>query len=279
MLQDFLNSYYQADLKVVHDVSGNQHLVGYSEVYHCNLFVKVFLNEAMFYAEQHVNQVYAPDIYLDTVIFEDKYVIVLRDRQLSDVLVEEVTPAMAEKFGGMLADFHNQLTGKVKVAKDARSLKEQITTSVAALAKMPYAALLNEAAASVEADLPLAQQEYEQLPPTVLHGDFSVRNIMHYQDDLILLDFEWAKMGVAFQDFIKFLYNEATTPQLKQRFILGYQKKREFEIPTKSLQRCLLLLCALQICHFHATHPKKKFGQMAQMMLQTVIKNQAVIEL
>lgn len=279
MLPDFLNDYYQADLKLVHHGSGNRHFVGYSEVYHCDLFVKVFRDKAMFYAEQHVNQVYAPDIYLDAVIFGDYYVIVLKDRELTDIVATAMTQADARHYGQILADFHNQVTGRVAVREDKRSLQAQIDELVLKLAKMPYADQIQAAREAVETDLAKAQQEYEQLPQVVLHGDFSVRNLMEYHDDVILLDFEWARTGVAFQDFIKFLYNEVKDQQLRQAFIAGYQQKRDFEIPTASLQRCLLLLAGLRICEFHATHPKKKFGQMAQDMFGTVIAGSSVLAL
>lgn len=75
-LIEFLNDYYKAKLKNIHDIAGNVHLSGYSELYKKDLFVKIFSNKDMFYAEQHVNQVYYPEIYLDSVIFEDNYVVV-----------------------------------------------------------------------------------------------------------------------------------------------------------------------------------------------------------
>ena len=92
MLIDFLNEYYQADLETIHDVAGNMHLTGHSERFVCDLFVKIFKDKAKFYAEQHVNQVYCPDIYLDNVIYEDNYVIVLKDRVMNDVEKEDLTP-------------------------------------------------------------------------------------------------------------------------------------------------------------------------------------------
>lgn len=42
VLIEFLNDYYNAELKKIHDVAGNQHLAGYSYYYETNLFVKIF---------------------------------------------------------------------------------------------------------------------------------------------------------------------------------------------------------------------------------------------
>ena len=77
MLIEFLNDYYAADFKKIHDNAGNQHLVGHSVRFDKDLFVKIFTESEMFYAEQNVNQVYCPEIYLDSVIFGDKYIVVL----------------------------------------------------------------------------------------------------------------------------------------------------------------------------------------------------------
>ena len=79
MLIEFLNDYYAADFKKIHDIAGNQHLVGHSVRFDKDLFVKIFTESEMFYAEQNVNQVYCPEIYLDSVIFGDKYIVVLID--------------------------------------------------------------------------------------------------------------------------------------------------------------------------------------------------------
>ena len=39
-LIEFLNDYYKAKLKSIHDIAGNVHLSGYSELYKKDLFVK-----------------------------------------------------------------------------------------------------------------------------------------------------------------------------------------------------------------------------------------------
>ena len=49
-LIEFLNDYYKAKLKNIHDIAGNVHLSGYSELYKKDLFVKIFSNKDMFYA-------------------------------------------------------------------------------------------------------------------------------------------------------------------------------------------------------------------------------------
>ena len=42
MLIEFLNDYYAADFKKIHDIAGNQHLVGHSVRFDKDLFVKIF---------------------------------------------------------------------------------------------------------------------------------------------------------------------------------------------------------------------------------------------
>ncbi|MCI1632934.1 MAG: aminoglycoside phosphotransferase family protein [Liquorilactobacillus nagelii] len=279
MLIDFLNDYYQAELKSIHDVAGNQHLIGNSQVFHGALFVKIFKEKDMFYAEQHVNQVYAPDVYLDSVIFEDNYVITLRNRHLREFDSQAINEHSAYEFGKLLGDFHKQLTGKVTVTTADLPLSSQLKQQVARLQSSVYAEVAEASLALLKSDLTAADVEFEQLPKVVLHGDFSVRNIMHYHDRLILIDFERSHMGVSYQDFIKFFYNEVKSSRLRQKFLDGYETEYSFEIPSHALQRCLLLQCALDICEYHLTHPKKKYGTMAQQMLGTIKNNDAVLAL
>ena len=202
-LIEFLNDYYKAKLKNIHDIAGNVHLSGYSELYKKDLFVKIFSNKDMFYAEQHVNQVYYPEIYLDSVIFEDNYVVVLKDRQLEDTDKKKISKEQAYLYGNLLADFHNKLTGNVSVYEDKSSLGEQIDTLVKTLQNTEYIDDINAVNKIIKERLEKAQLEYELLPRVVLHGDFSIRNIKKYQDQVILIDFERSRIGVAYQDFVK----------------------------------------------------------------------------
>lgn len=279
MLIDFLNDYYQADLKSIHDVAGNQHLVGKSKLYHGKLFVKIFKEKDMFYAEQHVNEVYAPEVYLDSVIFEDNYVVTLHDRILKEMESRQIDGKTAFKFGKLLAKFHNIVTGNVSVYHDQRPLSVQIEKQAAVLKSSEYAQPIKNSLTLLQRDFQRADEEYEQLPKVVLHGDFSVRNIMEYRGKLVLIDFERSHVGVTYQDFIKFFYNEVKDPRLRQKFLDGYESQHEFEIPSHALQRCLLLLCALDICQYNLTHPERKFGTMAQQMLATIKNGDAVLSL
>lgn len=153
MLIDFLNEYYQADLETIHDVAGNMHLTGHSERFLCDLFVKIFKDKAKFYAEQHVNQVYCPDIYLDNVIYEDNYVIVLKDRVMNDVEKEDLTPAKVYQFGEKLALFHASLTGEVAVPNDKRALSQRLEEQVAKFTGTAYETKVNEVFSRLEEDL------------------------------------------------------------------------------------------------------------------------------
>lgn len=279
MLIDFLNEYYQADLETIHDVAGNMHLTGHSERFLCDLFVKIFKDKAKFYAEQHVNQVYCPDIYLDNVIYEDNYVIVLKDRVMNDVEKEDLTPTKVYQFGEKLALFHASLTGKVSVPNDKRALSQRLEEQVAKFTGTAYETEVNEVFSRLEEDLAPADTDYELLPKVVLHGDFSIRNLMLYGEHEVLIDFERAHMGVAYEDLIKFFFNEVNELDLRNEFIAGYRSQKELEIPNYSLQHCLLFLCALDILEFHLTHEKQKFGQMAHEMFETIKQGTAVLEL
>ncbi|MFT8423945.1 MAG: phosphotransferase [Liquorilactobacillus sp.] len=279
MLVDFLNDYYQANLKSIHDVAGNQHLIGNSKVFHGPLFVKIFKEKAMFYAEQHVNQFYYPDVYLDSVIFEDKYVVTLRNRELSDVDNQEMTAERAHEYGELLGSFHEKVTGNVSVKNDKRPLSQLLTYRVAQLKESLYYKNAQQVLKLLRPDFDKVNLEYEQLPKVVLHGDFSVRNIMEFEGKNILIDFERAHVGTNYQDFIKFFYNEVRDVKLRNEFLNGYELEHSFEIPSSDLQRCLLFLCALDISHYNVTHSGGKFGDMASNMIATIRDGDAVLKL
>lgn len=278
-LIEFLNDYYKAKLKNIHDIAGNVHLSGYSELYKKDLFVKIFSNKDMFYAEQHVNQVYYPEIYLDSVIFEDNYVVVLKDRQLEDTDKEKISKEQAYLYGNLLADFHNKLTGNVSVYEDKSSLGEQIDTLVKTLQNTEYIDNINDVNKIIKERLEKVQLEYELLPRVVLHGDFSIRNIKKYQDQVILIDFERSRIGIAYQDFVKFFFNEVKDLDLRNAFLKGYRENRPFEIPSETLQSVLLFKTALEILNFHLSHPEKKFGRMADDMLVAIKEDKSFLEL
>lgn len=277
-LIQFLNDYFNGDFKNIHDVAGNKHLVGYSNLYNENLFIKIFTDESMFYAEQHVNQVYYPEIYLDSVIYEDNYVVVLKDRELFDI-DQELNEERAYKYGAMIANFHNKLTNNVSVKNDTRMLSEIVDEDFKNLKNTEYEKQVSEAYEHIQRVLQQADNEYELLPKVVLHGDFSLRNIKKYKYNEVLIDFEHSRMGSQYEDFIKFFFNEVVDVSLRNEFLKGYRDQGEFEIPSSELQQVLLFKTAIEIYLFHLSHPKKKFGKMADMMIQTILNNDAVLKI
>lgn len=240
VLIDFLNDYYNAQFKKIHDVAGNQHLTGYSHYYKTDLFIKIFKDQEMFYAEQHVDQVYCPDIFIGTVIFGDNYVVVLRDRELKEAKQENLDAETAYIYGRLLAEFHNNLTGKVSVPQSNEPLSTQLKFKMDSLNDKNHQQKAKQALKAIEGDLSAADQEFAKLKKVVLHGDFSIRNITNYQGKYILLDFERAHIGCQYEDFIKFFFYEVKDKKMRQSFIAGYQSLLEFEIPQKACQQTLL---------------------------------------
>lgn len=279
MLLDFLNEYYQADLEVIHDEADNKHLIGKSKVFDSDLFVKIFKDKDKFYAERNVNQVYCPDIYLDNVIYEENYVIILRDRNMLEVTKEELTPDMAYEFGQMLAKFHKKVTGQVLVPNDKRTLSVRVKEKLARFKDTAYEENVLKIYDLLKSEEKAADTDYALLPKVVLHGDFSLRNLMIYNENNVLIDFERAHVGVSYEDLIKFFFNEVIDLKDGNAFISGYRSQNELEIPNQSLQKYLLFLCALDILDFHLTHKKQKFGQMADAMFETIKRDEAILKL
>ena len=72
-----------------------------------------------------------------------------------------------------------------------------------------------------------ADTDYELLPKSRLaRWDFSIRNLMLYGEHEVLIDFERAHMGVAYEDLIKFFFNEVNELDLRNEFIAGYRSQK-----------------------------------------------------
>ncbi|WP_338212192.1 phosphotransferase [Lactobacillus juensis] len=77
---------------------------------------------------------------------------------------------------------------------------------------------------------------------TVLHGDVGLRNYKIVEGQLSLIDFERARMGVNYQDFIKLFYQDfRLNLKLIASFINGYRKCGE-EVAVTPLTQSFLFL-------------------------------------
>ena len=257
----------QADLTKITHESQNSTFVGDSAKFKQKIFVKVFAQAGKFLTEKAVNQQLNTRV-LDSFAVKQKqqFVLVMKDLAPSDIK-EEITPDMAFDMGIELSKFHqkvkpfsgiylnNQLFEKAKF--DISSLQnEEIKSRL-----LQVLALFTAQKADIEKDL-IAHAT------TVLHGDVGLRNYKIVAGHLRLIDFERARMGVNYQDFIKLFYQDfGLKKELIVSFVKGYEKCGEKIAVTPVTQVFLIFITAIGIMKYTEKIEDKPFKEIGEQML------------
>ncbi len=259
----------QANLTKITHESQNSTFVGDSAKFKQKIFVKVFAQAGKFLTEKAVNQQLNTRV-LDSFAVKQKqqFVLVMKDLAPSDIK-EEITPDMAFDMGIELSKFHqkvkpfsgiylnNQLFEKAKF--DISSLQNEEIKSRLLQALI----LFTEQKADIEEDL-------KAHATTVLHGDVGLRNYKIVEGQLSLIDFERARMGVNYQDFIKLFYQDFRLNQkLIASFINGYRKCGEEVVVTPLTQSFLIFITAIGIMKYTEKIEDKPFKEIGEQMLAT----------
>ena len=267
--KEILQKKLKANLTQITHQSLNSTFFGYSEIYKQVIFVKVFAQAGKFLTEKAVNQQLNTRV-LDSFAVKQKqqFVLVMKDLAPSDIK-EEITPDMAFDMGIELSKFHqkvkpfsgiylnNQLFEKAKF--DISSLQnEEIKSRL-----LQVLALFTAQKADIEKDL-IAHAT------TVLHGDVGLRNYKIVAGHLRLIDFERARMGVNYQDFIKLFYQDfGLKKELIVSFVKGYEKCGEKIAVTPVTQVFLIFITAIGIMKYTEKIEDKPFKEIGEQMLAT----------
>ncbi|KJY57287.1 Kae1-associated kinase [Lactobacillus kimbladii] len=267
--KEILQEKLKVTLTQITHQSLNSTFVGYSEIYKQVIFVKVFSQEGKFLTEKAVNQQINTRV-LDSFVVKQtqQFVLVMKDLAPTDVK-GQITPDLAFKMGTQLARFHrnvkpfsgiylnNQLFEKAK--SDSNSLQnEEIKSRL-----LQVLALFTAQKADIEKDL-IAHAT------AVLHGDVGLRNYKIVRGHLRLIDFERARMGVNYQDFIKLFYQDFRLNQkLIASFINGYRKCGEEVAVTPLTQSFLIFITAIGIMKYTEKIVDEPFKEIGKQMLAT----------
>ena len=268
-IEKIIQEKLQADLTKITHESQNSTFVGDSAKFKQKIFVKVFAQKGKFLTEKAVNEQLNTRV-LDTFVIKQtqQFVLVMKDLAPIDIK-EEITPDMAFDMGTQLARFHrnvkpfsgiylnNQLFEKAK--SDSNSLQnEEIKSRL-----LQVLALFTAQKADIAKDL-IAHAT------TVLHGDVGLRNYKIVEGQLSLIDFERARMGVNYQDFIKLFYQDfRLNLKLIASFINGYRKCGEEVVVTPLTQSFLIFITAIGIMKYTEKIADKPFKQIGEQMLAT----------
>ena len=268
-IEKILEEKLQADLTKVTHESQNSTFVGISAKFEQKIFVKVFAQEGKFLTEKSVNEQLNTRV-LDSFVVKQtqQFVLVMKDLAPSDIK-EEINPDMAFNMGIELSHFHqkvkpfsgiylnNQLFNKSK--RDIDNLnKPEIKNKLLKLLEQ-----FTAERADIEKDLAIHAN-------TVLHGDVGLRNYKIVADHLSLIDFERARMGVNYQDFIKLFYQDfGLNKELIVSFVKGYEKCSEEVAVAPVTQVFLIFITAIGIMKYTEKIEDKPFEKIGEQMLAT----------
>ena len=265
----FLQEKLQADLTKITHESQNSTFVGDSAKFEQKIFVKVFAQAGKFLTEKAVNEQLNTRV-LDSFVVKQtqQFVLVMKDLAPSDIK-EEINPDMAFNMGIELSHFHqkvkpfsgiyqnNQLFNKAK--RDIDNLnKPEIKNKL-----LKLLAQFTAERAGIEKDLTVHAN-------TVLHGDVGLRNYKIVAGHLSLIDFERARMGVNYQDFIKLFYQDfGLNKELIVSFVKGYEKCGQKVAVAPVTQVFLIFITAIGIMKYTEKIVDKPFEKIGEQMLAT----------
>ena len=268
-IEKILQEKLQADLTKITHESQNSTFVGDSAKFEQKIFVKVFAQEGKFLTEKAVNEQLNTRV-LDSFVVKQtqQFVLVMKDLAPSDIK-EEINPDMAFNMGIELSHFHqkvkpfsgiyqnNQLFNKAK--RDIDNLnKPEIKNKL-----LKLLAQFTAERAGIEKDLTVHAN-------TVLHGDVGLRNYKIVAGHLSLIDFERARMGVNYQDFIKLFYQDfGLNKELIISFVKGYEKCGQKVAITPVTQAFLIFITAIGIMKYTEKIVDKPFEKIGEQMLAT----------
>ena len=268
-IEKILEEKLQADLTKITHESQNSTFVGISAKFEQKIFVKVFAQAGKFLTEKTVNEQLNTRV-LDSFVVKQtqQFVLVMKDLAPSDIK-EEITPDIAFNLGIELSDFHqkvkpfsgiylnNQLFNTAK--RDIDNLnKPEIKNKL-----LKLLAQFTAERADIEKDLAVHAN-------TVLHGDVGLRNYKIVAGHLSLIDFERARMGVNYQDFIKLFYQDfGLNKELIVSFVKGYEKCGQKVTVAPVTQVFLIFITAIGIMKYTEEIVDKPFEKIGEQMLAT----------
>lgn len=262
----------EAELSQITHQSLNSTFVGYSKKLQQQVFVKVFPQKNKFITEKAVNrQLYRHRVLTSFTITaaQQLYVLVMKDLAPIDLKLP-VTAELAYVMGVKLAEFHQKVKPFAGIYPN-NNLFAKAEYDIEQLQESTIKTRLQLLLRDLSSLQPAIESDLLNHSTTVLHGDVGVRNYKIINGKPNLIDFERARMGVNYQDFIKLFYQDfGLSKELITSFINGYKSSGETVMASPSTQVFLLLLTAIGIMSYTAKISDPPFQSVGEKMLDTV---------
>lgn len=221
---DNLKRKLNATLQPINHESLNKTFVGYSKYYQKNIFVKAFKQEQKFYTEKMVNEE-LNDRVLASFPMGSKWILVMTDIAPQDIK-EKLNKKLAFKMGQELGKFHKTIKPFPKITRFEVDFSGEIE-EINRFEDTPTRSELILLSKHFLANQEEIKQDIITHSNVILHGDVGLRNYKYVDHNLRLIDFERAKVGPAYLDFIKLFYQDfGLKEDLISAFLKGYQSKK-----------------------------------------------------
>ena len=267
-MKEKLERRFLAKLEKVNHISENQHYIGYSKLYNRKIFIKVFDDENKFILENEIlkdeSSLYITSDYLNKIL-------VLSFREYKNLVSSDMENDVLIKISKVISNFHKKKyidKGKYKET----SLKKILEYNLSRLVKREEFDLLSRIYYEFFKLLCDLEGEYKDSLVTI-HGDFCLRNIKVYNENIVLIDFERAKYASYYLDFIKFFYNDLDNNKEKKDIFLKeyYQESNKKKI-SRNLEYCLIFISSMGILNYTMRIEDREFEKLGLAML-TDVKN------
>lgn len=265
----YLNGKYKGNFGKIDHNSSNEHYLGYSAVFHSDIFIKVSTNEKNFYNEVKIIRSISPKLYICTDYIDGKYLLVLHKKDY--VNINLVNNEASFQMGKMLAEFHKQVCGiKLNVNVEPTTFSLKVFEFMSILKKHKKYSNISSLYNQIYDNIQLMDEEYKNIPKINIHGDFGIRNIKKVDSQFVLIDFERCRNDSPWMDFTKFLNREANTKELKTSFLKGYTEVRPLEEPSELLKIGMDFLTALGIYKYTLIYTDIEFEIMADEIMKKI---------
>lgn len=268
ILIEKLNQKLQSNLKPIDHESLNKTFIGYSNLYHESVFVKPFAKEQGCYTEEIVTK-QMNDRMITTFSIDNKYILVLKDvepRDISSIIDQN----LAFKMGQVLGKFHMQIKPFPKI-KIVRNQFDDYLSEIDTFQDSFYRSQLNKVAKKFMTHKNEIQKDLKNNSRFVLHGDVGIRNYKYIGGKLTLIDFEKARLGPVYQDFIKLFYQDfSLNPDLIDSFLKGYSTKNlDYQLLSLTKQY-LIFTTAIGIFNYTEKIEDLAFKKVGERMLASI---------
>ncbi|WP_260319563.1 phosphotransferase [Lactobacillus helveticus] len=247
-----LNKRLNSNLTPTNHESFNSTFFGNSNKYNRNVFVKVFDSVNKFNTENLITQQLS-DRVLETFKINDdglKYVLVMNDLNPID-LKNTVSIYQAYEMGVVLAKFHNTVK-PFNGIKEENSYFSKTSEDIKKLENRTQKYKLTSLLKEFSNLQPLIENDLNENSNIVLHGDVGIRNFKIINGSLNLIDYERARLGPNYQDFIKLFFQDfKLNNSLISSFLKGYGSTSIHTFQLKSwTQQFLIFSTAIGIMKY-----------------------------